>query len=119
MLSWSEKLSLLTTKGLTWKEVQELDRGLDSEKDEKETESESKHETEVESNTSEEETTPVSSPVKEIEPTETEKKLLEKIESLETQLKEAQADNVHANNGGSQEPSFDEQLETMFKDFRI
>ena len=97
MLSWSEKLSLLTTKGLTWKEVQELDKGLEEEKN----------------------TPPEDKPEDKPEPTETEKKLLEKIETLEAQLKEAQADNVHADNGGTNEPPFDEQLETMFKDYRI
>ena len=54
------------------------------------------------------------------EPTENEKKLLEKIEELEGKLKEAQDDNVHGNNGGSTpEPTFDEQLNEIFKDYRI
>lgn len=99
MLTWSEKLSLLTQKGLSWKEVQELDKGLEEEKN----------------------NPPKDDPKDEPkdEPTEAEKKLLEKIESLETQLKEAQADNSHADNGNEQPLTFDEQLNEMFKDIRI
>lgn len=41
-----------------------------------------------------------------------------KIAELEEKLKEAQANNVHENIGGS-EPSFDEQLDEMFKGYRF
>ena len=52
------------------------------------------------------------------EPTEKEKELLEKIKDLESKLSEAQQDNVNGNSGGS-EPSFDEQLDSMFKNYRF
>ena len=108
MLSWSEKIALMTAKGMSWKEVQEMDKGLEEEKkntpeDKSEDKPEDKSEDKPENN----------------EPTEAEKKLLEKVEELETQLKEAQADNAHADNGDEKELSFDEQLNEMFKDYRI
>ena len=107
MLKWSEKLLLLTQKGLSWKEVQEMDKGLDDEKNNPPKEEPPKEEP------------PKEEPPEE-EPTENEKKLLEKIEALETQLKEAQADNVHGNNDTlDTSVSFDEQLNEMFKDIRI
>ena len=97
MLTWSEKLDLLMVKGVPWKDVQAMDKGLDDEKSNDEPKDEPKD-----------------------EPTENEKKLLEKIEALETQLKEAQSDNVHGNNETlSTSVSFDEQLNEMFKDIRI
>ena len=34
MLTWSEKLSLLTQKGLSWAEVKEMDKGLETENNE-------------------------------------------------------------------------------------
>ena len=89
-LTWSQKLVLLTQKGLTWKEVQEMDKGLESEKEEP----------------------PKEEPPK--EPDEKDKRIAE----LEAQLKEAQADNVHGNNE-TPDVSFDEQLNEMFKDIRI
>lgn len=113
MLTWSEKLSLLTTKGLTWKEVQEMDKGLDAEKTAEPT-PETKPETKPE-------TTPETKPETAPEPTPEENEPDEKdlkIAELEQQLKEAQAENVHGNNEGKQ-LSFDEQLESMFKDYRI
>jgi hypothetical protein len=112
MLTWHEKLSLLTTKGLSWKEVMELDKGLEAEKQEPEPKPEPDPEPAV---TEKQEPEPSPDP----EPTETEKKLLEKIANLENQLKDAQSENVHGNNGGEPTPSFDEQLDNMFKDFRI
>jgi outer membrane biosynthesis protein TonB len=114
MLTWHEKLSLLTTKGLTWKEVVELDKGLEAEK--QNPAPEPKPEPEPEPTP---EPKPEPEPEPDPEPTETEKKLLEKIATLESQLKDAQSDNVHGNNGGEPKPSFDEQLDNMFKDFRI
>lgn len=110
MLTWHEKLSLLTTKGLTWKEVTELDKGLEAEKQNPAPEPKPEPEPEPKP---EPDTEPVP------EPTETEKKLLEKIATLENQLKDAQSENVHGNNGGQPKPSFDEQLDNMFKDYRI
>ena len=90
-LTWTEKLTLLTQKGLTWKEVQEMDKGLESEKEEP----------------------PKEEPPK--EPDEKDKRIAE----LEAKLKEAQSDNVHANNGGTKELTFEEQLDTMFKDYKF
>lgn len=109
MLSWSEKIVLMTSKGMSWKEVQEMDKGLEEEKKNK---PEDKPENKPED-------TPEDKP-EDNEPTEEEQKLLDRIAELETQLKDAQADNVHGNN----EPlntsvSFDEQLNEMFKDIRI
>ena len=40
-----------------------------------------------------------------------------KLADLESKLKEAQQANINANNGGV-EPSFEEQLDTMFKGYR-
>ena len=51
------------------------------------------------------------------EPDEPDEKDL-KIAELEKKLKEAQEANVHKNIGGS-EPSFDEQLDDMFKGYRF
>ena len=48
------------------------------------------------------------------EPDEKDKRIAE----LEAQLKEAQEKNVHGNSGGNV-PSFDEQLDNMFKDYRF
>ena len=101
MLTWTEKITLMTTKGRSGKEVQEMDKGLDEEK----------------KNPPKEE--PKEEP-KEDEPTENEKKLLERVTELEAQLKDAQADNVHGNNETHNTiVSFDEQLNEMFKDVRI
>lgn len=109
MLTWSEKLTLLTTKGLTWKEVQEMDKGLEAEKNMPEPTPEP---------TPEPEPTPKPEPTPESEPTEREQVLMDKVKELEVKLKEAQDDNIHGNNGGT-EPSFDEQLDSMFKDYRF
>ena len=98
-LTWSEKLILLTQKGLTWKEVQEMDKGLESEKEEPPKEEPPKEE-----------------PPKEEPPEPDEKD--KRIAELEAQLKEAQSDNVHGNNE-TPSVSFDEQLNEMFKDIRI
>ena len=110
MLSWSDKILLMTTKGMSWKEVQEMDKGLEEEKKnppKKEPKEEPKEEPQKEE------------PPKE-EPTEAEKKLLERVAELEAQLKDAQADNVHGNNETQTTGvSFDEQLNEMFKDIRI
>ena len=98
MLTWSEKLSLLTQKGLSWAEVKEMDKGLETENNEP------KDEPKVEPKD---------------EPTENEKKLLDRVAELEAQLKDAQSDNVHGNNETTTSVSFDEQLNEMFKDIRI
>ena len=118
-LTWTEKLSFLTTKGMSWKEVQEMDKGLDEEKKAppKEEPKEPPKEEPKEPPKEEPKEPPKEEP-KEV-PTETEQKLLNKISELEEKLEKAQADNVHGNNGGSQELSFDEQLDSMFKDYRI
>lgn len=108
MLSWSEKIALMTTKGMSWKEVQEMDKGLEEEKKNSPTEEPKEEPTEE----------PKEEPTE--EPTEEEQKLLDRISELETQLKDAQADNVHGNNETlSNSVSFDEQLNEMFKDIRI
>ena len=107
MLTWSEKITLMTIKGMSWKEVQEMDKGLEEEKKNPPKEEPPKEEP------------PKEEPPKE-EPTENEKKLLERVAELEAQLKDAQADNVHGNNETpSTSVSFDEQLNEMFKDIRI
>lgn len=116
-LTWGEKLTLLTQKGMTWAEIKEMDKGLD---DEKSNPPEPKPEPNPEPKPDDKpEPNPESKPEPNPEPSETEKKLLEKIEQLEGQLKEAQDENVHGNNGGSTEPTFDEQINEMFKDYRI
>ena len=101
----------MTSKGMSWKEVQEMDKGLEEEKKNPPKEEPPKEEP------------PKEEPPKEDpkeEPTETEKKLLERVAELETQLKDAQADNVHGNNETpNTSVSFDEQLNEMFKDIRI
>ena len=110
MLTWAEKLTLLTQKGMSWAEIKEMDKGLE---DEKNKPPEEKPEEKPEKK-------PEEKPEDNPEPTENEKKLLEKIEELENKLKDAQDDNVHGNNGGSSpEPTFDEQLNEIFKDYRI
>lgn len=117
MLSWSEKIAFMTKKGMSWKEVQEMDKGLEEEKNNPPEENPKEKPEETPEETPEEK--PEEKP-EDNEPTENEKKLLEKIESLETQLKEAQADNVHGNNETlNTSVSFDEQLNEMFKDIRI
>lgn len=99
----------MTTKGMSWKEVQEMDKGLEEEK-------KNPPEDDPKEDPKEE---PKEEP-KEDEPTENEKKLLERVAELEAQLKDAQADNVHGNNETqSTSVSFDEQLNEMFKDVRI
>ena len=109
MLTWAEKLTLLTQKGMTWAEIKEMDKGLEEENNNP-----------PEENNNPPEEKPEEKPGEKPEPTENEKKLLEKIEELEGKLKDAQDDNVHGNNGGSTpEPTFDEQLNEMFKDYRI
>ena len=101
----------MTSKGMSWKEVQEMDKGLEDEK-----KNPSKEEPPKEEPPKEE---PPKEKPKE-EPTETEKKLLERVAELEAQLKAAQADNVHGNNETpNTSVSFDEQLNEMFKDIRI
>lgn len=113
MLTWTEKITLMTTKGMSWKEVQEMDKGLEEEKKTPPKEEPPKEEPPKEDPPKEE-------PPKEDEPTENEKKLLERVAELEAQLKDAQADNVHGNNETpSTSVSFDEQLNEMFKDIRI
>ena len=98
-LTWTEKLALLTQKGLTWKEVQEMDKGLDNEKVEPKPDPEPE---------------PEPKPKPDPKPDEKDKRIAE----LEAQLKEAQSENVNGNNEGLT-PSFDEQLDTMFKDYRF
>ena len=111
-LTWTEKLALLTQKGLTWKEVQEMDKGLDSEKVEPK---EPKEPKEPEPKEPKEPKEPEPKEPKEPEPDEKDLKIAE----LEAKLKEAQSDNVHANNGDTKELTFDEQLDTMFKDYKF
>ena len=112
MLTWTEKITLMTTKGMSWKEVQEMDKGLEEEKKNHPKEEPPKEEPPKEE-------PPKEGPPQE-EPTETEKKLLERVAELEKQLKDAQADNVHVNNETpNTSVSFDEQLNEMFKDIRI
>ena len=107
-LTWTEKLTLLTQKGLSWKEVQEMDKGLDSEKSQPpEPTPEPKEPEPKEPEPKEPEPTP--------EPDEKDKRIAE----LEAQLKEAQSENVHANHGGTEELTFEEQLDTMFKDYKF
>ena len=101
MLSAREKLTLLIQGKATLKEINELEALAEQEPEEVET-------PEVE--TPEEVETP--DYAKDIE------ELKKANEELQTKLNEAQADNVHANNETPQ-VSFDEQLEEMFKDFRI
>ena len=102
MLSAREKLTLLIQGKATLKEINELEALAEQEPDE--------IETSVEVETPEEVETP--DYTKEIE------ELKKANEELQTKLNEAQADNVHANNETPQ-VSFDEQLEEMFRDFRI
>ena len=45
------------------------------------------------------------------------KELENKLAEIEDKLKEAQQENINANNGGS-EPTFEEQLDEMFKGYR-
>ena len=116
MLTWAEKLTLLTQKGMTWAEIKEMDKGLEEENNNPPEENNNP----PEENNNPPEEKPEEKPGEKPEPTENEKKLLEKIEELEGKLKDAQDDNVHGNNGGSTpEPTFDEQLNEMFKDYRI
>ena len=122
MLTWTEKITLMTTKGMSWKEVQEMDKGLEEEKKNHPKEEPPKEEPPKEEPPKEE--PPKEEPPKEglpkEEPTEAEKKLLERVAELEKQLKDAQADNVHVNNETpNTSVSFDEQLNEMFKDIRI
>ena len=107
MLTWAEKIAFMTKKGMSWKEVQEMDIGLEEEKKDppKEEPKEPPKEEPKE-------------PPKE-EPTENEKKLLERLAELEAQLKDAQANNVHGNNETQNNVSLDEQLNDLFKDIRI
>ena len=91
-------------KGVPWKDVQAMDKGLDDEKAKNEPKDEPNDE-------------PKDEPKD--EPTENEKKLLDRVAELEAQLKDAQSDNVHGNNETTTSVSFDEQLNEMFKDIRI
>ena len=119
MLTWTEKITLMTTKGMSWKEVQEMDKGLEEEKKNPPTKEEPKEEKKNPPTKEEPKEEPPKEEPKE-EPTENEKKLLERVAELEEQLKDAQADNVHGNNETpSTSVSFDEQLNEMFKDIRI
>ena len=104
-LTWAEKFTLLTQNGLSWKEVQEMDKGLDSEN------SQPNPKPTLEPKEPE----PKEPEPKEPEPDEKDKRIAE----LEAQLKEAQSDNVHADNGGTPELTFEEQLDTMFKDYKF
>ena len=99
-ISAKDKLMILVTGKATLKEINELEKQAELEKEEPPKEEPPKDEP------------PKEEPPKD-EPDEKDKRIAE----LEAQLKEAQAENVNGNSGGN-EPSFDEQLESMFKDYR-
>ena len=103
MLSAREKLTLLIQGKATLKEINELEALAEQEPEQVETPEEVIEKPEE-----------VETPdyIKEIE------ELKKSNEELQNKLNEAQADNVHANNEAPH-VSFDEQLEEMFKDFRI
>ena len=106
MLSAREKLTLLIQGKATLKEINELEALAEQEPEQVETPEEVKETPDNDENVSRE------TFEKEIE------ELKKANEELQNKLNEAQADNVHANNETPQ-VSFDEQLEEMFKDFRI
>ena len=102
ILSASEKLKILATGKATLKELNELEKMAETEDANKMETVEPKEE-------------PKEEPKKEPKEDEKDKRIAE----LEAQLKEAQADNVHANNGNEKELSFEEQLDTMFRDYKF
>ena len=122
VLSATEKLKILALGKATLKEINELEELAANEPDtvsniqtktETETETETEPQTGDVSNANQENESSVQTSV-ESEPDEKDKRIAE----LEEQLKEAQANNVYANNDGSV-PSFDEQLDNMFKGYRF
>ena len=106
VLTATEKLKILALGKATLKEINELEA-------EAATEPEPQPEPTPEPQP---EPTPEPQPEPTPEPQPDEKDL--KIAELEQKLKEAQANNVHENIGGN-EPSFDEQLDDMFKGYRF
>ena len=109
-ISAKDKLMILVTGKATLKEINELEKQAELEKEEPPKEEPPKDEPPKEEPPKDE--PPKEEPPKD-EPDEKDKRIAE----LEAQLKEAQAENVNGNSGGN-EPSFDEQLESMFKDYR-
>ena len=112
VLKASEKLKLLAMGKATLKEINELEAQALQEGEEDATQELQSAITDQETNSSE-------------QPKETDASLQTSIEEkdakiaeLEKKLKEAQEANVHENIGGS-EPSFDEQLNDMFKGYRF
>lgn len=113
VLTATEKLKILVSGKATLKELNDLEKQA---------------ETEALETPEPKETEPKETEAKETEPKETEtkdsvsieeyNKLLAKIDEMDTMLKEAQQENVNGNSGGK-EPSFDEQLNDMFKDVRF
>ena len=108
VLSSTEKLKILAFGKATLKEINELEELAANEPEsiptpeptpEPNTEPTPEPNVEPESNT---------------EPDEKDKRIAE----LEKQLEEARTNNIHANNDGIQ-PSFDEQLDNMFKGYRF
>ena len=98
VLTATEKLKILALGKATLKEINELEAEAATEPE------------------PQPEPTPEPQPEPTPEPQPDEKDL--KIAELEQKLKEAQANNVHENIGGN-EPSFDEQLDDMFKGYRF
>ena len=109
VLSASEKLKILALGKATLKEINELEAQA---ADEPEPTPEPEPQP-----TPQPEPQPAPEPQTEPQPDEPDEKDL-KIAELEKKLKEAQEANVHENIGGS-EPSFDEQLDDMFKGYRF
>ena len=110
ILTASEKLKVLATGKATLKELNELEKMA-------ETEDAIKNEpiVKVLEQPGGDDSQPKEEPKEEPKEDEKDKRIAE----LEAQLKEAQADNVHANNGNEKELSFEEQLDTMFKDYKF
>lgn len=105
MISAREKLNILLSGKATLKEINELEQ-------------QAENEPEVETPVPQEDETPVT-PEIDVSEFETRIAELEKAnEDLQAKLYEAQNANVIANNDVNT-PSFDEQLESMFNDFRI
>ena len=113
ILTASEKLKILATGKATLKELNELEKMAEKE------DANNEPIVNVLEQPGGDEPQPKEGPKEEPkeEPKEDEKD--KRIAELEAQLKEAQADNVHANNGNEKELSFEEQLDTMFKDYKF
>lgn len=106
VLTATEKLKILALGKATLKEINELEAEAAAEPEpQPEPTPEPQQEPQPE---------PTPEPQPEPQPDEKDLKIVE----LEEKLKEAQANNVHKEIGGS-EPSFDEQLDDMFKGYRF